>query len=176
MSNRVAIRYAKAISERIQAKEQAEQINNDMKLIAKTIISNAELSRFVKSPVFSTEVKQSVLLEVFQNINQESKFLIRLLAENKRLELLDSVAQAYNDLYDKINGFQKVLVTTAFPITEKLEAEVISKAKKITSDSLIIQNIIDPSIIGGFIIRIGDKQYNASVANRLKRLKRELMN
>jgi len=176
MSNRVAIRYAKAISERVQIKEQAEQVNNDMKRIAQTVLSNTELSRFVKNPVFSTDIKQSVLLEVFQKINQESKFLIRLLAENKRLELLYSVAQAYNNLYDKINGVQKIQVTTAFPITEKLEAEVISKAKKITSGSLIIENIVDPSIIGGFIIRIGDKQYNASVANRLKRLKRELKN
>jgi len=176
MSNRVAIRYAKAISERTQIKEQAKQVNNDMKLIVQTILSSAELSRFVKNPVFSTDVKQAVLLEIFQKINQESKSLIRLLAENKRLELLGSVAQAYNDLYDKINGVQKVQVTTAFPITEKLEAEVINKTKKITSESLIIENIIDPSIIGGFIIRIGDKQYNASVTNRLKKLKRELKN
>jgi len=176
MSNRVAIRYAKAISERVQIKEQAEQVNNDMKLIIQTIVSNAELNRFVKSPVFSTDIKQSVLLEIFQKINQESKFLIRLLAENKRLEQLVSVAQNYNDLYDKINGIQKVLVTTAFPITEKLESEVIRKAKKITSESLIIENIIDPSIIGGFIIRIGDKQYNTSIANQLKKLKRKLKN
>jgi len=176
MSNRVAIRYAKAISERVQIKEQTEQINNDMKLIADTIIANSELNRFIKSPVFSTDLKQSVLLEVFQKIDQETKFLIRLLAQNKRLELLDSVAQAYNDLYDKVNGVQKVQVTTAFPITEKLEAEIIAKAKEFTSNSLVIENIIDPSIIGGFIIRIGDKQYNASLSNRLVVLKRELMN
>jgi len=176
LSNRVAIRYAKAISERVLAKEQAEQINNDMKWIAQTICSNVELSRFVKNPVFSIDVKQSVLLEIFQKINQESKFLIRLLSENKRLELLDSVAKAYNDLYDRINGVQKIIVTTAFPITEKLENEVRAKAKEFTSGTLVIKNIIDPSIVGGFILRIGDKQYNASIANRLGVLKRELMN
>jgi len=176
MSNRVAIRYAKAISERTQIKEQAKQVNKDMKLIVQTIFSSVELSRFVKNPVFSTDIKQVVLSEVFQKINQESKFLIRLLAENKRLELLVSVAQAYNDLYDKINGVQKVQVTTAFPITEKLETEVIAKAKEFTSKSLVIENIVDPSVIGGFILRIGDKQYNASMANQLKRLKRELKN
>jgi len=176
MSNKVAIRYAKAISERVPTKEQAEQINNDMKWIAQTILSNAELSRFIKSPVFSTDIKQSVLLEIFQKIDQESKFLIRLLAENKRLELLDSVAKAYNDLYDRINGIQKIIVTTAFALTEKLENEVRSKAKEFATGTLVIENVIDPSIVGGFILRIGDKQYNASIASRLGVLKRELMN
>ncbi|SRR5690606_1559400 len=176
MSNRAAIRYAKATMERAQAQGLVEQINSDMQLVSSTIQSNLELSSFVKNPVFSAEVKQTALLEVFSTINQESKLLIRLLAENKRLEILDSVAKAYNTMYDQVSGIQKIQVTTAFPITPELEAKVIAKAKEFTSNSLVIENIVDESIIGGFIIRMGDKQYNASVSNRLTILKRELVN
>jgi len=176
MSNRAAIRYAKAIMERAQAQGLVEQTNNDMQLVSSTIQSSSELNSFVKNPVFSAEAKQTALLEVFSTINQESKLLIRLLAENKRLEMLESVAQAYNTMYDQVSGIQKIQVTTAFPITPELEAKVIAKAKEFTSNSLVIENIVDESIIGGFIIRMGDKQYNASVSNRLTILKRELVN
>lgn len=176
MSNRAAIRYAKAIMERTQANNFTVQTNDDMLLIADTIKSNSELNDFVKNPVFSREVKYSALLEVFSGINTESKLLLKLLAENKRLEILADVASAYNGLFDKVSGIEKIEVTTAFSITPELEAKVIAKAKEFTSNSLVIENIVDESIIGGFILRMGDKQYNASVANKLTTLKRELTN
>ncbi len=176
MSNRAAIRYAKAIMERVQANGLAAQTNQDMLLIADTINSNKELSRFIDNPVISTATKQSALLEIFSSINAESKLLLRLLAENKRLDILDAVALAYNKMFDQISGIEKIQVTTAFPITPELEAKVVEKAKEFTSNSLVIENIVDESIIGGFILRMGDKQYNASVANKLTTLKRELTN
>lgn len=176
MSNRAAIRYAKAIMDRAQANNLAAQTNDDMLLIVQTIKSNTELNNFVKNPVFSTEVKLTALLEVFSGINVESKLLVKLLAENKRLDILDTVALAYNKMFDQISGIEKIQVTTAFPITPELEAKVMAKAKEFTSNSLVIENIVDESIIGGFILRMGDKQYNASVAHKLKTLKRELTN
>lgn len=176
MSNRAAIRYAKAILDRAQASSLQAQTNEDMLLIGATISSNAELLNFVKNPVYSNEVKLNALTEVFAGVNKESKLLLQLLAENKRLDMLDAVAKAYNELFDQVSGIQKVQVTTAFPITEDLKAKVIAKAKELTSGELMIENIVDESIIGGFILRIGDKQYNASVANKLANLKRELIN
>jgi len=58
-------------------------------------------------------------------------------------------------------------------MTDKLEAKVLAKVKELTSKSVELENIVDDTIIGGFILRIGDKQYNASVANKLNNLKRE---
>jgi|SRR5690554_714567 len=176
MSNRAAIRYAKAIFERAQDQNLVAQTNDDMLLIADTIKSNTELDNFIKNPVFSTEVKQSALLEVFSAIHAEAKLLVRLLAENKRLDILDDVALAFNKMFDQTSGIEKIQVTTAFPITPELEAKVIAKAKQFTSNSLVVENVVDESIIGGFILRMGDKQYNASVANKLATLKRELTN
>jgi F-type H+-transporting ATPase subunit delta len=66
-------------------------------------------------------------------------------------------------------------VTTAVPLTEPLEKEVLKKASTLTPFKIELKNIVDPDIKGGFILRVGDLQYNASVANRLETLKRELI-
>ncbi len=176
MSNRAAIRYAKAILERVQESNMVSQTNDDMLLIANTIQSNPELDSFIKNQVISTDAKQTALLEVFPAINAETKLLIRLLAVNKRLDIIRNVAEAFNKLYNDMSGVEVVQVTTALPLTADLEAKVLAKAKEFTSKSVVIENIVDTNIIGGFILRVGDKQYNASVANRLTALKRELVN
>lgn len=176
MSNRAAIRYAKAILERAKEQNSLEQTSKDMLLVAQTIGSNSELYSFITNQVVSSEVKLSALLEVFVQIGEDAKLLLRLLAENKRLDILSNVAEAFNKLYNDLSGVEVVKVTTAIALTPELETKVLAKAKEFTSKSIVIENVIDPSIIGGFILRVGDKQYNASVANRLTSLKRELVN
>ena len=75
-----------------------------------------------------------------------------------------------------MNGVEVANVTTAIPMDSELEAKVLAKIATLSDKKITIQNNVDPSIIGGFILRIGDKQYNASVSNRLQVLKRELSN
>jgi F-type H+-transporting ATPase subunit delta len=68
------------------------------------------------------------------------------------------------------------VVTTAFPMDASLEKLVLEKVATFSNKTITLENIVDPTIIGGFILRIGDKQYNASVTNRLQQLKREFSN
>ncbi|MBF4515282.1 ATP synthase F1 subunit delta [Flavobacterium sp. ANB] len=175
-STRAAIRYAKAILDLANSKGVAESVNNDMKLIASTIDTNAELSTFIQNQTTKVEVKESALLEVFANVNGVTKGLFHLLFENKRFEILGAIAIGYNKLFDESNGLEVAKVTTAIPMDAALEAKVLAKIATLSDKKITIENIVDPSIIGGFILRIGDQQYNASVANRLQVLKRELSN
>lgn len=175
-STRAAIRYAKAILDLANAKGVAEAVNNDMKSIAQAIGSNEELSAFIQNPTTKVEVKESALLEVFANVNGVTKGLFHLLFENKRFEILEAIALEYNRLFDESNGVEVAKVTTAIPMDADLEAKVLAKIATLSDKKVTIENIVDASIIGGFILRIGDKQYNASVANRLRVLKRELSN
>jgi len=145
-------------------------------LIATTIKGNLELSTFIQNPTIKVEVKESALLEVFASVNNVTKGLFHLLLENKRFEILESIAVEYNKLFDEANGVEVAKVTTAIAITPELEAKVLAKIKEFSNKKVTIENIVDASIIGGFILRIGDKQYNASVASRLQVLKRELSN
>ncbi|SHM89560.1 ATP synthase F1 subunit delta [Flavobacterium xinjiangense] len=175
-STRAAIRYATAILDLATSKGVAEVVNNDMKLIASTINGNLELSTFIQNPTLKVEVKEKALLEVFAGIDAVTQGLFHLLFENKRFEILEAIAEEYSKLSDVMNGVEVAKVTTAIPMDAALEAKVLAKIATLSDKKITIENIVDASIIGGFILRIGDKQYNASIANRLQVLKRELSN
>jgi F-type H+-transporting ATPase subunit delta len=174
--SRAAIRYAKAILETAVSSGKANQVNDDMKSIITAVVSSADLKEFLASPIVASDMKMEVLSEVFSSVQAETNSLFRLLKENKRFEILEAIAIQYNTQFDELNGVEVANVTTAFPITAELEAKILAKAATISTKKITIQNTVDPSIIGGFVLRIGDKQYNASVSNRLQELKREFSN
>jgi len=174
--SRAAIRYAKAILDIAQTSGKAEAVNNDMKSIVTAVAESAELKDFLSSPVIKMDVKKSAVSEVFSSVQDETNSLFHLLFENKRFEILESIATQYNRLYDESNGVEVAKVTTAFPITTELQTKVLAKIAEFSSKKITIENIVDPAIIGGFILRVGDQQYNASVASKLSELKREFSN
>ena len=171
--SRAAIRYAKAVLSLASDKNVAEDVNNDMKLIATTIAENVELSQVLKSAIVKSDVKKAALTQIFPNIDSISSGLFNVLVSNKRLDILGDVASKYSVLFDELNGKEIAQVTTAIPMTNDLELKVLAKVKELTSKAVELENIVDESILGGFILRVGDKQYNASVSNKLNKLKRE---
>jgi F-type H+-transporting ATPase subunit delta len=175
-STRAAIRYAKAILEIAQEKGSFQEVGADMKQIASTIKNNQELHKFIESPTISANNKEAALLEIFAASNATTKSLFHLLSVNKRFGILEAITFEYNILLDEVNNVETAEVTTAFPLTNDLESKVLEKVKEFTTKTVTLHNIVDESIIGGFILRIGDKQYNASIANSLHVLKRELSN
>ncbi|MCL6293390.1 ATP synthase F1 subunit delta [Jejuia spongiicola] len=170
---RAAIRYAKAVLSLASDQNIAEVVNNDMKLIATTIADNKDLNNMLQSPVIKSSNKKDVLLEVFKDSNAMTTNMIDTLITNRRLALLNDVAVSYNRLYDELKGVQIAQVTTAIPLTDDLKVKVLAKAKELTGKDVEVKNIVDADILGGFILRVGDKQYNASIANKLNKLKRE---
>ena len=174
--SRAAIRYAKAILEYATDANKATEVNDDMKSIGNTIDSNLELRSFLSNPTIKQDIKNAVLKEVFASVQPETNKLFDLLLENKRFEILSAISSEYTNLFDANNGVQLAIVTTAIAITPELEKQVLDKIATFSNKKITIQNTIDPSIIGGFILRIGDMQYNASVANKLQELKREFSN
>ena len=170
---RAAIRYAKAVLSLASDLKSADAVNSDMKLIVTTIKDNKDLGEALQSPVISSSVKKSILLEVFKNSNKTTLSLIDTLISNNRIDILGDVALKYSQLLDESKGIELATVTTAVALTADLEKKVLAKAKELTGKNVEVKSIIDESILGGFILRIGDLQYNASVANQLNKLKRE---
>lgn len=170
---RAAIRYAKAVLSLATDQKSASAVDKDMKLIALTIAENEDLDQLLNSAVIKSELKKEMLNKIFPKINAISSNLFDLLDSNKRIDILGDIAIKYNMLFDELNGKEKAIVTTALPMTKELENKVLKKVKELTNKSVELENIVDESIIGGFILRVGDKQYNASVANNLNNLKRE---
>ena len=174
--SRAAIRYAKATLDYAVEKKAADKVDADMRRIAETISENSELQQLLTSPLIKNEVKKSSLSQIFKGSNDITLGLINTLADNKRVELLQEVAFKYIVQYEKMKGEEVAVVTTAVPLTEALEKKVLAKVKKLTGNKVSLDNKIDESIVGGFILRIGDLQYDASVANKLNTLKREFTN
>ena len=171
---RAAIRYAKAILSLAIDKNKADEVNEDMQLITSTISEAKDLQAVLNSPVIKLESKEKTLLAIFgAKINNISKGLIHLLIENKRLAILDDVAKQYTVIYDFHKGTQAAIVTSAVPLTDGLKEKILAKVKGITGKKVTIENIIDPSIIGGFILRVGDKQFDASISGEMNDLRRE---
>lgn len=172
---RAAIRYAKAVLDLAKDQNIVETVNNDMKLIENTIAGSIDLSEMLQSPVIRSEVKKAILLEVFKESNLITIGLIDTLISNKRINILSDVASSFNRLYDQFKGREIATVITAIPLTNDLKAKVLEKAKELTGKEVELKNSVDENIIGGFILRIGDIQYNASIANQLNKLKREFI-
>lgn len=171
--SRAAIRYARAIIDIATESNNTAAVNNDMKSIVSAIKESEELKDFLSNPIVNGSVKMSALSEIFPSIQSETKGLFQLLLANKRFEILSAIAAQFNNLFDVASGIEQAVVTTAVPLTAELEVLVANKLKEFSSNTISITNIVDASIIGGFVLRIGDKQYNASVANKLQQLKRE---
>jgi F-type H+-transporting ATPase subunit delta len=170
---RAAIRYAKAVLSLASDKKSADAVNSDMKLIANTIAESKDLSDALQSPVIPSSVKKSILLEVFKKSNKTTLSLIDILITNNRIAILGDVAVKYNQLFDQSKEIELATVTTAIPLTDALKQKVLAKAKELTGKDIEVESIVDESILGGFVLRIGDIQYNASIANQLSKLKRE---
>lgn len=172
--SRAAVRYAKAILSFALEQQKEVEVNNDMLLIAKTIQESEDLQLLLNNPVLKSEIKKEAIKAVFTSkISELSISLINLLITNKRLDILPEVAKKYTVLFDDLKGIEVAKVTTAVPLTEDLNKQILAKVKEITGKKATIENNINPDIIGGFILRIGDVQYDASIINKLQVLKRK---
>ena len=177
MNTRAANRYAKALLDLAFEEDQGEAVFKDMQLVAQTISENTELQLLLDSPIFKITEKKEALLSIFgSKISKLSSNLIGLLETNKRMSLLQLIAIQYGVLYNEKNQFVEASVTTAFAIDDKMKTLVLSKAQELTNGKEVqLLNKVDESIIGGFILRVGDVQIDASVLNKLGKLKRELI-
>ncbi|SFB70665.1 ATP synthase F1 subcomplex delta subunit [Flagellimonas taeanensis] len=174
--NRAAIRYAKATLDFAAEKKAADDVEKDLREIAAVISESGELQQVLESPVVKSEVKKSALFEIFKDSNEITRGLIQTLLDNKRIAMLQEVAFKYIILNEKRKGEEVAYVTTAVPLTAELEKKILAEITKATGNKVTIENKIDESIIGGFVLRVGDTQFDASIANKLNGLKREFTN
>lgn len=171
--SRAAIRYAKAILDLAVDNKVTDEVEKDMHSVVGAIAESAELQEVLASPVVKSTVKKDILLEIFTGSNAITEGLISMLVDNKRIGLLNGVAQKYIILNEELKGKGVAYVTTAVSLTGDLEAKILKKVSELKGNNITIENKIDESIIGGFILRVGDLQYDASVASKLNNIKRE---
>lgn len=170
---RAAARYARAILDFAVEKKKTDVLEKDMRTIVETIGDSKELREMLGSPVLKAEVKKKALLSIFKGCDTITEGMFDLLFQNKRIGLLNEVALKYIILNEDLKGEGVAFVTTAVPLSGDLEKKVLKEVSRITGNKITIKNKVDENIVGGFILRIGDLQYDASISNKLNTIKRE---
>ena len=172
-SSRAAIRYARALILESSEKDTLDQTHDEMLLLKETFDQNIDLKHMIESLVIKNSIKLSSLRLIFKNLGQISLNLIDVLSENNRIDIIDLVAEKYIVQYKVIKGIQSATLTTAVPVNKKIEGEFLKKIAELTDKKTTLIKKVDESLIGGFVLRIGDLQYNASYKNKLKNIKQE---
>ncbi|MDG2397146.1 MAG: ATP synthase F1 subunit delta [Flavobacteriaceae bacterium] len=175
-SNLAANRYAKALLSYAIDNNQIEIVNNDIQKIELTFIKNDELNIFIKSRIINNRVKLNTIELIFKDCSLLTKRLFVLLYKNNRINLLDGISKNFLSLYNAFQGKQILVVTSAAPLDQGIKKEILDKVKKFTNKKITIENKIRKSIIGGFILRLGDIEYNASFQNKLNDIKQKFTN
>jgi F-type H+-transporting ATPase subunit delta len=173
---RAALRYAKAMLSYAQEAKAAEAVANDMYSLISLLQDNNEVQTMLENPILPVAEKEAVLKELFSQASPETFKLFSLLAAKNRLATLAVTGEQYVRLYAQTQGEVTAIVTTAIGLTPSLKQAVLEKAKGLTKENVQLENKIDPGIIGGFILKIGDLQYDASVSHQLKSIKTTLIN
>ncbi len=171
--SRAAARYAKATLDFAVEQKKTDVLEEDMRSIVATMSASKELREMLGSPVLKGTLKKKALMAIFKGSHAITEGLIDLLIQNRRISLLNEVALKYIILNEGLKGEGVAFVTTAVPLTGEMEKKVLSKVASITGNKITLKNEIDKSIVGGFILRVGDLQYDASIANKLDKIKRE---
>ena len=172
-TNRAAIRYAKALILESIEKDSLESMYSDMQIVLNTFKENENLQSLAESRVVKNSVKLSTLNLIFKNLSKLSISLINVLSENNRIDILETISFKFIELYKDHKGIQSALVTTAVPLNEEMKSHVLEVISKLTNKKTVLTNKIDDNLIGGFILRLGDIEYNASFKNKLKTIKQE---
>jgi F-type H+-transporting ATPase subunit delta len=170
---RAAIRYAKAVLDLAIESKVTDAVESDMRDIVSTISGSKELQLMLGSPVVNVSEKKAALKDIFKGKHAITDGLLNILVDNKRIPMLEEVAIKYIVLNEQLKGEGVAFVTTAVPISAKLENEILEKVISLTGNKVVIENKVDESLIGGFVLRVGDLQYDASIANKLSNIKRE---
>ena len=171
--SKVATRYAKSLFDLANEKNLLDQVSADMKLINTTCVENKELVNVLKSPVINTDKKQLVLKEIFESkVNKMTSAFLNLLAAKKRERDVPEIAAAFHELYKKHKNILTAVVTTAFGLDDELRKKVYEVIKGSSKSEVELVEKIDNKIIGGFIIRVGDKQDDTSIRTKINKLNR----
>ena len=170
-NTRATSRYAKSLLELAKEQNTLELCKTDMASVVSLCQNSRELVLLLKSPVVKTDKKLAIIAEVFVGCSPLVLSFINLITNKKREALLFDIAQGFLDLYKIDQGVESATLTTAVALDEDTRQQVLDFIKKQGVNQVDLTEQVDESLIGGAILRLGDKQLDASVARQIKDLK-----
>jgi F-type H+-transporting ATPase subunit delta len=170
----VASRYAKAIIDLAQEQKSVEETRVDMELFHHTLKANPELKAVLANPIVSHSRKVKILDGIFaKKVSKVSLAFFKLMVNKGRGEVLYATAQEYTNMYDVKNNIIHASVVSASALSAANKNKMVDDIKAATGGTVKLEAKVDPSLIGGFVLTVGDRQVDTSIANDLKKIKKE---
>ncbi|NNV07719.1 F0F1 ATP synthase subunit delta [Geobacillus sp. C56-T2] len=172
----IAKRYASALFQIALERGQLDRMEEDIRAVRQALAENGEFLSLLSHPKLSLEKKKAFIREVFAGVSTPVQNTLLLLLERHRFGLVPELAKQFLALVDDARGIAKAVAYSARPLTdEELRALSDVFAQKVGKQTLEIENIIDPELIGGVKLRIGNRIYDGSVSGQLERIRRQLI-
>lgn len=174
---RSAIRYAKALMQLANEKGKTDMIIIDVKSIIECVNQNKDFRLLLASPLVKADKKKEIFDSIFQNkIDDLTLSFVKQIVDQKRENILAVICQMVVEEYNKSKNIAKVEITTAVKLNEKSKSHIIQLLKSTYNYSEIeMSEKVDKNIIGGVVMRIGDRQLDASLKGQLQNIEKELL-
>lgn len=174
-STKSAGRYAKALLELALDQKKIEVIESNMQQILTVAEEAHDFQVFLNSPLIKVDKKIEVIKSIFGNFDALSISFLELVSNNGRESYITEIAHSFLNQLKEHRGIVPVTIISAQKLDAKTKEQITSKISASIQGTLEITENVDESLIGGFIVRMGDHQIDASVSNQLNRLKQELV-
>lgn len=172
----ISVRYSKALYQLAKEKNKLDDVYKDIQMARSLFSEVNEFKGIIESPIVPTQKKISIIKEIFEKkINSITYNFFVLILQNKRDKYLPIILRNVEDLYKAEKGIKTVQLTTAIQLNKKLIAEIKELVKEKLNVVPEFEEEIDPDIIGGFVLRIGDKQLDGSISTKLRKFKKEII-
>jgi F-type H+-transporting ATPase subunit delta len=171
---KVAVRYAKSLLELSLENGNLDAVAGDMNHFSKTLEENPELLRLLNSPIVTGEKKMDIFNAVFGQFEKITMDFFALITKNGREKVLPAIAKSFDEEVKLHKGIVSVELITAIALDDSTRKSILAKVEDSVTGTLEVKETINADLIGGFIVKMGDKQIDASVANQLNNLKQRL--
>lgn len=172
--SQVAVRYAKSLIELANEKGHLDTVYADMRKVLAGCRQIKDLQLLLKSPLVKTDKKIHVFKEIFKGqVCQVTEEFIILLTKNRRESYLENIAEEFIVQYKEKMHIVTVTVTSAVKLDDAIRARIIEVLKKTYKGEIEMIEQVDPKLIGGFILKIGNKEADMSILRQLNQLKKD---
>ncbi len=172
----IAVRYSKALFSLAMDKGKVNEVREDILLIKSVCETEPEFINLLDFPVVKASKKIRVFKEIFgSKINPLTLEFLTLIANNKRESFLLQMCYSFLYFYKDAQGIKTVNFTSADAINQNLKTEIVNLVRKYYKAEIELEESINEELIGGFVLRVDDEQFDASVASHLKNIEKELI-
>lgn len=171
----VAKRYAEALFQLGSEKELLDQYVDEFREIRKVFLDNDQLYTFLNHPKVNNEEKKQFITTVFKGVHVDVKNTLLLLIEKKRMAIAPSMVDHFIAMVNEARGIAAATVYSVRPLSKKEQKSLqATLAERFNKKAIELQNEIDPSIIGGLKIHVGNTIFDGSVQGKLQRMERNI--